>query len=75
MRWREPWQFEKPFRPFRWGNPPAEVISLHESFPRATFFAADGAAELNLPLEEVIAEVITALKADAARLGLTGTAP
>ena len=34
-----------------------------------------GAAELNLPLEEVIAEVITALKTDADRLGLAGTAP
>jgi len=33
-----------------------------------------GAAELNLPLEEVIAEVIAALKADAERLGLAGTA-
>ena len=34
-----------------------------------------GAAELNLPLDEVIAEVITALKSDAERLGLAGTAP
>jgi putative nucleotidyltransferase with HDIG domain len=34
-----------------------------------------GAAELNLPLEEVIAEVITALKTDAERLGLAGTVP
>jgi putative nucleotidyltransferase with HDIG domain len=33
-----------------------------------------GAAELDLPLEEVIAEVITALQADAARLGLAGPA-
>lgn len=33
-----------------------------------------GAAELELPLEEVIAEVITALKSDAQRLGLAGTA-
>ena len=32
-----------------------------------------GAAELGLPLEEVIAEVIAALKADAERLGLAGT--
>src|SRR5947208_2363108 len=32
-----------------------------------------GAAELGLPLEEVIAEVITALKGDAERLGLVGT--
>jgi len=32
-----------------------------------------GAAELGLPLEEVIAGVITALQADAERLGLTGT--
>src|SRR5881398_362934 len=31
-----------------------------------------GAAELNLPLEEVIADVITALKSDATRLGLAG---
>jgi putative nucleotidyltransferase with HDIG domain len=34
-----------------------------------------GAAELGLPLEEVIAEVISALKTDAERLGLGGTAP
>ena len=34
-----------------------------------------GAAELELPLEEVIAEVIAALQADADRLGLAGTAP
>ncbi|CAN5615731.1 HDIG domain-containing protein [soil metagenome] len=33
-----------------------------------------GAAELGLPLEELIARVITALQADAARLGLAGTA-
>jgi predicted hydrolase (HD superfamily) len=33
-----------------------------------------GAAELGMPLEDVIAEVITALRADAERLGLTGTA-
>jgi putative nucleotidyltransferase with HDIG domain len=33
-----------------------------------------GAAELDLPLEEVTAEVITALQADAARLGLAGPA-
>lgn len=33
-----------------------------------------GAAELDLPLEEMIAEVIAALKADADRLGLAGTA-
>ncbi len=32
-----------------------------------------GAAELGLPLEEVIAEVITALQADAERLGLDGS--
>jgi putative nucleotidyltransferase with HDIG domain len=32
-----------------------------------------GAAELDRPLEEVIAEVIAALKADADRLGLAGT--
>ena len=32
-----------------------------------------GAAHLGLPLEEVIAEVIAALKADAERLGLAGT--
>ena len=32
-----------------------------------------GAAELDLPLEELIAEVIRALEADAARLGLAGT--
>ena len=32
-----------------------------------------GAAELGLPLEEVIAGVITALQADAERLGLAGT--
>jgi putative nucleotidyltransferase with HDIG domain len=31
-----------------------------------------GAAELEMPLENVIAEVIAALKADAGRLGLTG---
>jgi putative nucleotidyltransferase with HDIG domain len=34
-----------------------------------------GAAELGMPLEEVITHVITALAADADRLGLTGTAP
>ncbi len=34
-----------------------------------------GAAELDLPLEEVIAEVISALTSDAERLGLGGTAP
>ncbi|HEY2711143.1 MAG TPA: HDIG domain-containing protein [Chthoniobacterales bacterium] len=33
-----------------------------------------GAAELGMPLEEVIGEVIAALKADAARLDLAGTA-
>jgi predicted hydrolase (HD superfamily) len=33
-----------------------------------------GAAELGMPLEEVIAGVITALKADAERLQLAGTA-
>jgi putative nucleotidyltransferase with HDIG domain len=33
-----------------------------------------GAAELGLPLDEVIAEVIKALAADAGRLGLAGTA-
>jgi len=33
-----------------------------------------GAAELDLPLEEVMAEVIAALQADAARLGLAGSA-
>jgi putative nucleotidyltransferase with HDIG domain len=32
-----------------------------------------GAAELEMPLEDVIAEVITALRADAERLGLVGT--
>ncbi len=32
-----------------------------------------GAAELEMPLEEVIAEVIAALKSDAERLGLAGT--
>ena len=34
-----------------------------------------GADELEMPLEEVIAEVIAALKADAERLGLAGTPP
>ncbi len=34
-----------------------------------------GAAELGLPLEEVIAEVIAALKADAERLGLAAAPP
>ena len=34
-----------------------------------------GAADLGLPLEEVVAEVIKALAADAERLGLAGTAP
>ena len=33
-----------------------------------------GAAELGMPLDNVIAEVITALKSDAERLGLAGTA-
>jgi putative nucleotidyltransferase with HDIG domain len=33
-----------------------------------------GAEELGLPLDDVIAQVITALKADAKRLGLAGTA-
>jgi putative nucleotidyltransferase with HDIG domain len=33
-----------------------------------------GAAELGMPLDDVIAEVITALRADAERLGLAGTA-
>jgi predicted hydrolase (HD superfamily) len=33
-----------------------------------------GAEELGLPLDNVIAEVIIALKADAERLGLVGTA-
>jgi predicted hydrolase (HD superfamily) len=33
-----------------------------------------GAAELGMPLDDVIAEVITALRADADRLGLAGTA-
>jgi putative nucleotidyltransferase with HDIG domain len=33
-----------------------------------------GAAELGMPLEDVIAEVTTALRADAERLGLVGTA-
>jgi putative nucleotidyltransferase with HDIG domain len=33
-----------------------------------------GAAELGMPLEGVIAEVVTALRADAERLGLAGTA-
>ncbi|MBV9008889.1 MAG: HD domain-containing protein [Verrucomicrobia bacterium] len=32
----------------------------------------DGAAQLGVPLEELITEVITALRADAERLGLTG---
>jgi putative nucleotidyltransferase with HDIG domain len=32
-----------------------------------------GAAELGMPLDDVIAEVINALKSDAERLGLTGT--
>jgi putative nucleotidyltransferase with HDIG domain len=32
-----------------------------------------GAEELGMPLDDVIAQVITALKADADRLGLTGT--
>lgn len=32
-----------------------------------------GASELDLPLEDVIAEVIAALKSDAERLGLTGS--
>jgi putative nucleotidyltransferase with HDIG domain len=35
---------------------------------------ARGAEELGMPLDEVIANVIVALKADAARLGLVGTA-
>ena len=34
-----------------------------------------GAAELGLPLEDVIAQVITALKADAKRLGISGSPP
>ncbi len=34
-----------------------------------------GAAELPLPLERLISEVIVALKNDAARLGLAGTSP
>jgi putative nucleotidyltransferase with HDIG domain len=34
-----------------------------------------GAEELGMPLDNVIAEVITALKADAERLGLAGAAP
>ena len=34
-----------------------------------------GAAELEMPLENVIAQVITALQADAERLGLSGTSP
>jgi predicted hydrolase (HD superfamily) len=33
-----------------------------------------GAAELSMPLEQLIEGVITALKADADRLGLAGTA-
>jgi predicted hydrolase (HD superfamily) len=33
-----------------------------------------GAEQLGLPLDEVITNVIAALKADAARLGLAGTA-
>ena len=33
-----------------------------------------GAAELGIPLDNVIAEVIDALKPDAERLGLAGTA-
>lgn len=32
-----------------------------------------GAEELGMPLDAVITEVITALKADATRLGLSGT--
>ena len=35
---------------------------------------ARGAEELEMPLEDVIAQVISALKTDAERLGLTGTA-
>jgi putative nucleotidyltransferase with HDIG domain len=35
---------------------------------------ARGAEELGMPLDDVIAQVIAALKADAERLGLTGTA-
>jgi putative nucleotidyltransferase with HDIG domain len=35
---------------------------------------AHGAEKLGMPLEEVIAQVIAALKTDAERLGLTGTA-
>jgi putative nucleotidyltransferase with HDIG domain len=34
---------------------------------------ARGAAELGMPLDEVIANVVTALKSDAIRLGLAGT--
>jgi len=34
-----------------------------------------GAAELGMPLEELIAEVIAALQSDAERLGLVGSAP
>lgn len=34
-----------------------------------------GAAELNMPLDQVIAEVISALKSDAQRLGLAGVPP
>jgi len=33
-----------------------------------------GAEELGMPLDDVIAEVIDALKSDAERLGLAGTA-
>jgi predicted hydrolase (HD superfamily) len=33
-----------------------------------------GAAELGMPFDDVIANVIVALKSDAERLGLTGTA-
>ena len=33
-----------------------------------------GAAQLDMPLDDIIAEAITALRADAARLGLGGRA-
>jgi putative nucleotidyltransferase with HDIG domain len=50
--------------------------SKDKAFARAVNRAdiVRGAEELGMPLEEVIAEVITALKADAERLGLQGVA-
>jgi len=59
-----------------------EVASVKKKMKDKAFARAvnredivNGAAELGLPLEEVIAEVITALKGDAERLGLVGTTP